>query len=553
MKKQKYIVLLLIFVFFITLIQATAINEDNTDETDNWELGLVFYDSTVDGGKTPLTEINWDASDGGYGTGESRVITVQINYRNTNCIKTYQPGELEISIPNLVYDTNLNIDNSPHWSTSVVVGANDSTHTGYDWNFVTGNEPNNKQDTYRFQNANTIESKSNFEGNIQIVYKITPSREYEDISYKYNSNIEKYKEECMHNYFIILKGVLNDKIESNEITLEYNRTYYHPWEKIKYFVTKTASKVNSYDGLPENAFDYIWVKYSFKVDMNINISEYDEYPYIQASTRLIDEFPKECIVYSESFSKLENQYEYKFGSSGGKAKSIFVGYPKSIYNEENNTLNIENTVNLFGKYYNADKEEFIDFDTININLTDYEFVYSGELYKINKDKSHNYYYNSISYQKIIQSGVACTWYIQPHAIYTGSPMTLKIGDDILISSTKDGINEILDDNDYFFTNIEFDNFYLLNGNDYYIPSNTYDCDLYVRYRGEKNYDLLTSFKNQNKEWNFEESDGVVGFYFIIKDVKNSIKSKYWNPYGGSAQSSPIKATTKFIRLIHNNY
>ena len=172
MKKQKYIVLLLIFVFFITLIQATAINEDNTDETDNWELGLVFYDSTVDGGKTPLTEINWDASDGGYGTGESRVITVQINYRNTNCIKTYQPGELEISIPNLVYDTNLNIDNSPHWSTSVVVGANDSTHTGYDWNFVTGNEPNNKQDTYRFQNANTIESKSNFEGNIQIVFEL---------------------------------------------------------------------------------------------------------------------------------------------------------------------------------------------------------------------------------------------------------------------------------------------------------------------------------------------------------------------------------------------
>ena len=42
-----------------------VINTEN--ENDNWELGLVFYDSSVDNGKTALTEINWDASDGGYG------------------------------------------------------------------------------------------------------------------------------------------------------------------------------------------------------------------------------------------------------------------------------------------------------------------------------------------------------------------------------------------------------------------------------------------------------------------------------------------------------
>ena len=77
-------------------------SEQSEETLDNWELGLVFYDSTVDSGKTPLTEINWDASDGGYGTGESRVITVQINYKNTNTVKTYQPGDLKIKIDGLL-------------------------------------------------------------------------------------------------------------------------------------------------------------------------------------------------------------------------------------------------------------------------------------------------------------------------------------------------------------------------------------------------------------------------------------------------------------------
>ena len=55
-----------------------VINTEN--ENDNWELGLVFYDSSVDNGKTALTEINWDASDGGYGQGETRTISFVFTY-----------------------------------------------------------------------------------------------------------------------------------------------------------------------------------------------------------------------------------------------------------------------------------------------------------------------------------------------------------------------------------------------------------------------------------------------------------------------------------------
>ena len=57
--------------------QATIQSDEESEEpeNDNWELGLIFYDSSVDNGKTPLTEIDWDASDGSYKEGTPRVIS----------------------------------------------------------------------------------------------------------------------------------------------------------------------------------------------------------------------------------------------------------------------------------------------------------------------------------------------------------------------------------------------------------------------------------------------------------------------------------------------
>lgn len=104
-------------------ISPTDLGDEEEPSTDNWELSTVFYDSTVDNGKTPLTSIDWDASDGDYKEGTPRVITVQINYKNTNAVTTYQPGDLEISIPNLCY-SNSNISGTAYdaqWSISIIV------------------------------------------------------------------------------------------------------------------------------------------------------------------------------------------------------------------------------------------------------------------------------------------------------------------------------------------------------------------------------------------------------------------------------------------------
>ena len=166
-------------------LKATTVDEEETPEelVDNWDLDIVFYDSSVDssmmntdgsynekGKKTPLTSINWDASDNSYLDGDPRIIIVQINYKNTNAVTTYNPNELEISIPNLTYhnyafETSINDshENKALWLSDIIVGANDSTHSGYDWNYVSGNTPNHGHQFLKFSNNNIIEEKSNFE------------------------------------------------------------------------------------------------------------------------------------------------------------------------------------------------------------------------------------------------------------------------------------------------------------------------------------------------------------------------------------------------------
>ena len=163
--KKWHIALMSFMALFVAVFASLfSLRADTVDEetgevlTDNWELSTVFYDSTVDNGKTPLTEINWDASDGSYKEGTPRVITVQINYKNNSAVTTYQPGDLRITIPNLVYGTNS--ADSAQWTTSTEVGANDSTHTGYDWTTKASTA------NYIFTNAHTIEEKANFEGSI---------------------------------------------------------------------------------------------------------------------------------------------------------------------------------------------------------------------------------------------------------------------------------------------------------------------------------------------------------------------------------------------------
>lgn len=520
-------------------------SDENLEETDNWELGLVFYDSTVENGTKPLTEINWDASDGGNKKGTPRIITVQINYRNTNTVTTYQPGALKIAIPNIVYGNTYNKDNSAFWEASVNIGANDSTHKNYQWNFNDGKStPSISSQYYYFYNAETIEEKSNFEGTIQIEYTIAPAYENPYL------NPETYQDKCTHatsqniTYKLSYKKNLDNSttedisLSSNSISLNYSRTYIHIWEKLEYTVTKKADKISSYDGLGENAMDYIWVKYSFYSRDDPENVRYD-LKYTASSRKFYDKLPEECIVYDKNGNLMapteENTYIFDWKTSNPLISrdvsicTFYVGYPKSIYNEQNNNLEIINNVDMYGDYKDGNGYIYLNSDTLELNLSNYEFNYSGELYSIKKEypvKDIDEKQSPFCYQDIINGEASLPWRIYPDINYIGKELTARVGDDLLYIADENGNRIKLNDDEYYFSSITIPAFY--NGNN--VISKDYTMDIYVRYANEQEYkkfgETIPAITSSylSKTITFPTDKKVVGFYIEFNNINESIKA-----------------------------
>ena len=575
--KKCHIALMSFLTLFVTIFASLfSLRADTIDEetgevlTDNWELSTVFYDSTVDNGTTPLTEINWDASDDSYKAGTPRVITVQINYKNNSAVTTYQPGELEIIIPHLSYntafrtDTNIGNDNRAGWLTNVTIGANDSSHIEYDWNLT-----NSSTENLIFTNVETIEEKANFEGSIQIIYEITPAAE---------SHIEKYEDECTHKHSKILNAVLkynktNDSgietkinIKSNDLMFDYTRTYTHPWDYMPYSIEKTASKISSWDGLGNNPENYIWVKYKFKVRRHSG--DYEEYPLIGVSNIVIkDVFPEECVVFDTNSTQLvprNNTYEiaipnFTAASSGHEDKNcyIYVGYPKSIYNENASNLIITNYAELWGQYNNKTESEKLSSDQVSLNLADFVFVYEGELYSTTKNgysKDKNYSQFMLDPDFNYHSGYTneitndFSWKLSTLAVYTGDPMTIHIGDDLLYITDINNQYRKLDDDEYYLYQLVLPTLY--NGNGNKISYDKYTINLYVRYAGDTQYTLYQniSLLKENTYLKFTQDQKIVGFYYEFIDLEESLKinSSYYGdviytikPKGNISQTGSV--------------
>ncbi|MGN1371851.1 MAG: Cna B-type domain-containing protein [Candidatus Coprovivens sp.] len=628
--------------FLFSLINKQELKE-GTEEIplDNWELSTVFYDSTVDDGKTPLTEINWNASDGSYKDGETRVITVQINYKNTNAVTNYNINELGITIPNLVSAA------SELWSYTITVGANDSTHSGYDWNF----QSKTTSATYTFTNAVAIEKKANLEGSIQIVYSLTPKYDYDHISY--STSFKGFTDECTKKvdktleatlyslaslgnsttitspnypsgypanmsvdsdyweytdysgdaikivfsdknklydsgdylYIYNSKGtiehwysvesfpnkilIVNDSYvkfamktsvswssygfsaelstiskitTSNKISLSYVRNYYHPWEYQPYKIKKTATKITSLDGLPNG--DYYWVKYVFNIDGRSQTI----YPYVGAKEfNIVDTIPSDCVVVDSSLNVLSSEsgtYTIKINSwtDSSTKDFIYVGYPKEKFNDTLGNLNISNHVDFYAKYLDSGEYKNVASSDVSLNLSDFEFSYSGNLYGISKKFSQNLwpsstkkvYYESLIGQdvKLGNGGIEYST-LFPSTVYTGKPMDVKFGDDLLYISGIDGKYRKLSDDEYYFSKISFPNT-IVNGNSISIENGKYNCELWIRYSNENAYTKYEEFTNGNGGeittsdsdgsgyWEFTQNDKIVGYYFIIKAMTESL-------------------------------
>ena len=556
--KKWHLVLMSFMALFIAVFASLfSLKADTVDDEtgeiikDNWEIGVVFYDSTVDAGKTPLTEINWDDSNGTYTPGPTRIITVQINYKNNSAVTAHAAKTLELSVPNLAYNTDL-------WDAKITLGANDSTHTGYAWTFKTANTPSSNHQNFVFTNTDEIESKTNFEGSIQIVYELTPV--YDNRHINHDSQFEGFFEECTRAKNLSIKAILTDITESSEIFLNYTKTYIHPWQERTFTLDKTAQKVTSLDGFPSG--DYYWVKYNFTITGKRDTS----YPYIGSNLSIKDTFPSECIVLNNSLEQISgenNVYSLDFVSNAYSESttrtSIIVGYPKSIYNDANGNLAITNHADLYANPITLTEYSFADDAEVSLNLADFEFIYSGNLYGISKIFSTSvsggyidiWYESLIGQDTQIGGGGKVFVSLNPTAIYTGKTMDVRWGDDLLYISTLNNEYRKLEDEEYCFKEISFPK--IKNGNNLAITNGKYNCELWLRYAGQEEYSLYEEFTNGNGgtissyypngtgRWSFTKEQEVVGYYFVVKNLNESlIVTHKYNTYNATVYINNAK-------------
>ena len=498
-------------------------------ETDNWSLDLVFYDSTVDGGKTPIKNIDWDASNLHYSKDENRIITVQVNYKNTNSLKAYKPGSIRISIPNLA--SNIRVKNV---KAEISGSVNDSMNSGYVWNYISGDtiSSSGNIETLFFENNIGFDEGTNFEGSFQIKYSLTSlGEDYTDI------NDEKYSNECIESINKDISVLLSSSdlvYKTESVLFKYYRKYNHPWYKYEFVISEEAKKLNSYDGLGSNSSNYIWVNFNIKDNTAYEENAFNstDYPHIMLKHNMdyytYVNIPEGCILYDWNMNlvnKDESSGLYKLvrqttSVNNFKNYNIYVGYPKSVYNGDN--LTVSNKIYLCGNYANESQYSLLNFYEDSVDLSKYDINYEGELYSITKKSAESTLYSDLMknshYSVYDYERYDCGF----KAVFTGKPMTVRWGDDLLYISDKNNNLRKLSDSEYEFESVSIPE--IRNLNNAVIPRNKYNISLYVRYEGEKEYIKYEDVTNYKDKVYFKslKNKSVVGFYFELKDSLESI-------------------------------
>ena len=567
---SKVIVLSLIVLFcMLPLINTNSIvtnfmklfKASDEVELDNWEISTVFYDSTVNDGKTPLTEINWVEPEDNK-DGATRTIIVQINYKNTNVTNEYHPRSLKISLPNILShyrDANWNVTNgwSDRTNSTMTIGANDLDHSGYEWTFKNGKTRASYSDSVlEFYNTNLIEKHANLEGSIQIQYSLTPQKEQST----YNSfpYVESYDDECIHSFEENIKAKLrivdSYEIEANDLNFSYYKKYIHPWTKMEYSIKEEISKPLGYDNLIETD-NYYWVKYDFSINDQYNwVYTYRYYPNITADKLVIkNNFLTDVLILDSSYNKIEpdeeNNYSFKingYSSSQDPPRYktyIFVGYPKHYFDDESK-YSISNKVDLYVKFLNGEEYEYQSTDTVSFDLRDYLLGDIPDKYTVEKrnnagsgsiEKGFTRFYGKTN---LYYEGITGVDDKLPHelkseitfsSIFNGLKYDLKIGDDLLFITDKNGDIRKLNDNEYKMNYFKIpDSFYDING--ILVPKDKIEIDIYTRYRDEEEYVLNKTVNNiandKSSEIYFEGNKDVVGFYALIKNLNISVINNY---------------------------
>ena len=491
------------------------------------EISSLLIDVTNGNTQYP-TQYEWNAVE----EDETRNIIYQINYKNNDSNKSYNAGDLELKVPNLLYElegATSTYFNKYFHNLDISADNINSSVKEHEWSYQYSNDSK----YIILTNNNKIELHSNFEGSLQISYFFVAIDIYKEV----NKNIVT---------------TLNNSLTSNELNIKCTTN------KKTYTLSASNGKIKSIDGFPQG--NYIWIKSSISVDKDKGVR------YLHSSSNEINHpimyvnAPEDAIILDEDLVELKKNesgksYFYiRHGHMCGNVDTVFtsllcvgigdqtiyIGVPREKYFD--NT--IEYSLSLEGIYTKSNINQTIDHDhlgyekvadiTKTAKVSDFVFNYTGNLYSIDKVN-----------QKVnieiddVKNDLFYTYFnIKGYSMYIGTKYDFKIGDDIMLYNSSQGLRR-LQDNEYHFDTITFpvgnhynsisgNNIYkspcFINGNNKPIQNEKYDVDLYVRYANTNDYVLYQSFKNTNITFtNFPQK--VVGYYFYIHDLTESV---YYN-------------------------
>lgn len=503
---------------------------------DDWNLELAFFDSTVDDGRTPLTNEQWLLPTSYAPSDYERIVTLQITYRNEHVSRDYAPGELQIKLSN-IFTTDATT--AAQLKVAMAVGANKSTQHSYDWDY---NDATINTQGFIFTNANAIEQDANFEGTIQVVFGLTSQKEEFE-------NWEKYEDHCTHSLEQTgIKAVMNNAVNSNEVEFHFSRTYDHVWTHVTYNLAKTASKIKSYDNMGEGVDQYTWVRYRFGGKaieteyMSFDTEDYQSYVGL-SDYQIMDQFPSDVKLLTMNGATItpdangyvdikqvgaRNTTDGQCANEYYTCLEILAGYPKSIYNENAGNMEITNSATMTGTYLDGTTMSVPAASELQLNLADFSFepdegegpgISKAFVENINagENASKKYYY-----QEIINDGSTGHWNNYATSKFNGTAYDVQIGDDLVYYEPSNGLIKRLTDNQYYFTKVEIPVF--ANSNEAPVVATKYQPKLYVRYRGSNEYVLHSQYEALGQEVVFEGDQKVVGWYVEISGLTEGMEA-----------------------------
>lgn len=498
-----FIVITLFFIsknsFFTNSIDKIELSEEKI--SNDWNLEIFFYDSNINNGKTPLTEYNWNAVD----HNEIKDVIIQINYKNSNIQTSYAPGELKIIIPKLK-------SYNGYFSLYDITAG--TIEDGFQWKYAySGNN-------IVISNNSKVEANTNFEGSIQLAFRPSPIQIRNNTVQEFSAQLE-YKKEII--------------AQSDKIIFNYTSS------RKEHSINIKANKVNGYDRLPEDAENYIWIRWHVDLYSNYGVRDIlvtgnNGYRPATIDSKLyfVTHVPANAIVVDSDMNVVENKngeakintythgFYYATESLYRIQSDIIIGYPL----EEYKTQKIENKIDVYGVYWDEEETSYLCNNTSTINAADYLFTGYGRLYWhtknnggiISSDRS-KLNYSSTQYSNNIDIR------------YTGKAMDVEIADDLMFAPNSNNEYRQLNDDEYYFSGLDWIGGVLINSNNTKIQP--YDMELWVRYSGETNFvlfkdGLIANKSYENKErFDFTTSEKkVVGWKVVLKDVEESLLSQW---------------------------